>query len=246
MEDSLRVNLEYRVTNLSSTKNKTDAILEFSMDAPGHQLSPALLPSNSDLPARSFRQAERKSEFIPVQGREKKTTTLKRFSKLDEVGDTELLIIVLRSLDDRLSDLRLSMPDGVMDIWARVNGALLPLKAMGEGVNRICHILVTMLSDVDFLFIDEIENGIHHSVHKDIWQAIGQAARELDIQVFATTHSLEMVRAAYEAFSEEDKLEDFRYHRLDRDDAGDIEAVTYNELDLKAVATFDFDFEVRG
>ena len=64
------------------------------------------------------------------------------------------------------------------------------------------------------IFIDEIENGIHHSVQCKVWQAIGQVARELDIQVFATTHSLEMIRAAYEAFKEDDMLDEFRYHRL--------------------------------
>ena len=55
-----------------------------------------------------------------------------------------------------------------------------------------------------------------------------------------------MIRAAYEAFKEAGQLEGFRYHRLDRYDDGVIEAVTYNELDLDAVATFNFDHEVRG
>ena len=222
-----------------------DAILELSMDATGHNLSPALLPSNSDLPARSIGQVARKSAFISMQGREKKTSKLKRFSQLDKVGDTELLIDVLRSLDDRLSDVRLSMPDGVMDIWARVNGTMLPLKAMGEGVNRLCHILVTMLSGIECVFIDEIENGIHHSVQCKVWKALGKLARELDIQVFATTHSLEMIEAAYEAFKDDDPFE-FRYHRLDRKRNGDIEAVTYNKFGMDAVAAFDFEHEVRG
>ena len=228
-------------------KEQLDAILEFSVSAPEHNLSPAYLPSNSDLPSRSFREAELNSEYIPVQGREDRATALKKFSQLDKDGGTALLLVVLQCLEPRLDDIRLSMPDGVMDIWARVNEELLPLKAMGEGVNRVCHMLVTMVSHVDYLFIDEIENGIHYSVQKDIWKAIGQVARELDIQIFATTHSLEMIRAAYEAFKGAGKLEEFRYHRLDRDDdTGEIEAVTYNDLDLDAVATFDFDYEVRG
>ena len=68
---------------------------------------------------------------------------------------------------------------------------------------------MSMTSDIEYLFIDEIENGIHHTVQKDVWKAIGQTAHELDIQVFATTHSLEMVHAAYEAFSESGKLDEF-------------------------------------
>ncbi len=226
-------------------KERIDAILEFSVSAPGHTLSPAFLPSNPELPTRSFREADENSEFVPVQGREDRATALKKFSQLDKEGEATQLIHLLQRLDPRLSDLRLSMPDGDMDLWARVNGALLPIKVMGEGVNRICHILLTMLSGVDYLFIDEIENGIHHSVHKDIWQAIGQAARELDVQVFATTHSLEMIEAAHEAFKNDDPYE-FRYHRLDRKSDGDIEAVTYNKFGMDAVAAFDFEHEVRG
>ena len=55
-----------------------------------------------------------------------------------------------------------------------------------------------------------------------------------------------MIRAAYEAFSEDDKLEEFRYHRLSRSrKTGELRATTYNELDMKAVAAFDFEHEVR-
>ena len=220
------------------------AVLEFSMSASPPRVGTGLLPSNAELPTRSFRQVEQNSEFIPVQGRQKKSATLKQFSQLDQDGETGLLIEVLKSLDERLSDVRLSMPDGVMDIWVRVNGTLLPLKAMGEGINRICHILVTMLSDVDYLFIDEIENGIHHSVQTDVWKAIGEVARQEDVQVFATTHSLEMVRAAYEGFSEDNALDEFRYHRLDRNPKGDIEAVTYNESSIEAAMSTNW--EIRG
>ena len=132
-------------------------------------------------------------------------------------------------------------------IWARINGFQLPLSLMGDGVNHVCHYILTIMSKPEFLFIDEIENGIHHSVQKDVWTGIGKLVRDNNVQLFATTHSLEMIRAAYEAFSADDKLDEFRFHRLDRDrETGDIEAVTYNKRGLEAVAAFDFDFEVRG
>ena len=221
-----------------------DAILEVSVVGYSHNLGPAFYPSKSKFPPRSFPSTDLRSEFIPVQGRPNKTRELERFSKLDANGKTELLIDVLKDFEPHLGDLRLSLPDGITDIWARVNGTLLPLKAMGEGVNRICHILVTMLSDLDYLFIDEIENGIHYSAQKKVWEAIGQLARELDIQVFATTHSYEMIRAAFEAFKDDD-LDDFRFHRLYHDSTtGKIEARTYNEFSINAALSREY--EVRG
>ena len=237
---------ELNIRDIESLKysEAIESILEFSFPIPDVNYGVAYLPSNPKLPTRSFKQLEQDSELIPVQGREQSDRTLKRFSQLDRHGELALLVHVLEKLDHRVSDLRISMPDGVMDIWARVNGALLPLKAMGEGINRICHILVTMMSGVDYLFIDEIENGIHYSVQKDVWKAIGQVARELDIQVFATTHSYEMIRAAHEAFKDDDE-DDFRFHRLYHDSQTDkIEARTYSEFSVEAAVSRNR--EVRG
>ena len=188
------------------------------------------------------------SKFIAVQGRPSKNTTVKQFSKIVREGRLSTIVETLNALDPGLSDIRLLKEYGEELIWSEVNSRYLPIKLMGEGINRVLHFLLTLISYPNgYLFIDEIENGIHYTAQKDVWKAIGQVARELDIQVFATTHSLEMIRAAYEAFSEDKKLDEFRFHRLDRDrETGDIEAVTYNEPALHAIASFDFDFEVRG
>ena len=193
-------------------------------------------------------EVERKSSFIPAQGRPTKKQVASQFSQLEIDGTLSSLIDVLRILEPRLSDLRLLSPDGELIIWAQMQEIRLPLRLMGEGMNHVCNIAITVLTIPNsIIFIDEIENGIHHSVQCEVWKAIGKVARELDVQVFATTHSLEMIRAAYEAFSEDNRLDEFRYHRLDRDEeTGDIEAVTYNEPALDAIASFDFDFEVRG
>ncbi len=68
----------------------------------------------------------------------------------------------------------------------------------------------------------------------DVWKAIGDAARRAEVQIFATTHSLECIRAAHKAFETSDKY-DFRYHRLERGN-DEIRAVTY---DQERLATSD-------
>jgi AAA15 family ATPase/GTPase len=45
------------------------------------------------------------------------------------------------------------------------------------------------------LLIDEIENGIHHTSQREFWRVLFRLAVELDTQIFATTHSLEMLQA---------------------------------------------------
>ena len=66
-----------------------------------------------------------------------------------------------------------------------------------------------------YVLIDEIENGIHHSVMVDVWRAIADAAKRFDTQVFSTTHSWDCIRAAHQAFKDTNE-EDFILYRLDR------------------------------
>ena len=121
---------------------------------------------------------------------------------------------------------------------------------MGEGINRFASLLLLIMSDVsDGMDCSLMKSKMVYTTRCNVTSGkpSGKSRGNLDIQVFATTHSLEMIRAAYEAFSEDKKLDEFRFHRLDRDrETGDIEAVTYNKRGLEAVAAFDFDFEVRG
>ena len=172
-----------------------------------------------------------------------------RFDKMQKAKEIQVLIDGLQVIEKRLVDLRLGTDDRIPVIDADIKlTKLVALHDLGDGMNRMADLILAMHEVSDgMIFIDEIENGLHYTVHTDIWKVINELSLKRRIQVFATTHSLEMIRAAYEAFSEEGKLDEFRYHRLDRDsETREIEAVTYNELDMNAVATFDFDFEVRG
>ena len=189
------------------------------------------------------------TEFLEAMKRTGSSSNAQRFSHLRRSNSTSLLVEALTVIEPRLEGLELLYDGYRTPIYANLGmSGLMPLTSLGEGMNRMTSLILAIIDDtVGVVFVDEIENGLHHNIHRAFWQAIGDLAEKHRVQVFATTHSLEMIRAAYEAFSEADELEEFRYHRLDRDkETGDIEAVTYNELDLDAVATFDFDYEVRG
>jgi AAA15 family ATPase/GTPase len=89
--------------------------------------------------------------------------------------------------------------------------------------------------------VDEIENGLHHSILSKVWQVIGDAARRFDTQIFAATHSFECIQAAHQAFEKSESY-DFQLHRLERI-AGKIQAVTYDQETLAAAVKSDL--EVR-
>lgn len=70
------------------------------------------------------------------------------------------------------------------------------LRSLGDGMSRVFGIALALVNAKNgFLLIDEFENGLHYSVQPDIWRMIFESARRLNVQVFATTHSLDCVKA---------------------------------------------------
>ena len=72
----------------------------------------------------------------------------------------------------------------------------LPIKSMGDGINRILTIILAMVNCQNgFLLIDEFENGLHYKVQEKLWNIIFKLAKDLNVQVFATTHSNDCINS---------------------------------------------------
>ncbi|MDJ0733889.1 MAG: AAA family ATPase [Nostocaceae cyanobacterium] len=65
-----------------------------------------------------------------------------------------------------------------------------PIGSMGDGIWRILGIALAIVSAKDgFLFIDEIDTGLHFTAMSDMWKLVWKTAKKLNVQVFATTHN---------------------------------------------------------
>ena len=116
-----------------------------------------------------------------------------------------------------------------------------PLRTFGEGLNRLFTLALALVNARGgLLLVDEFENGLHYSVQVDVWRMIFRLAKRLDVQVFATTHSRDAVRAFQETAAE--SPEEGVLLRLTRV-GEDIVPTVANEEEL-AVAT-RHDIEVR-
>ena len=87
----------------------------------------------------------------------------------------------------------------------------LPVSLFGEAINKVVDLLVRLVNHPGaILLIDEIENGIHHTNQAEFWRTLFKLSIEFDTQIFATTHSLEMIEAfrdvALEAGIEEEEV----------------------------------------
>jgi hypothetical protein len=165
------------------------------------------------------------------------------YSRALLAGRAETATRAAKHIDDRLGALHIATVGGQAIVHADLGGPRLrPINLVGEGMERACSLMLA-LAEVGggVLLVDEMENGLHYSVLPDVWRAIAQAAKDLDVQVFATTHSRECVEAAHEATADMPK-DTFLFHRLDRIE-GEISSVTYEPDMLRAA--FDTYLEVR-
>jgi AAA15 family ATPase/GTPase len=104
---------------------------------------------------------------------------------------------------------------------------------MGDGMVRLASLVLAIWQARNgFVLVDEIENGLHHTILSKVWQAIRKTAQEFNTQIFATTHSLECIKAAHNTFIEY-KNYNFRLHRLERTKKA-IRSVTYTPETLEA------------
>jgi len=78
-----------------------------------------------------------------------------------------------------------------------------PLRSLGEGTLRFFGIILALVNAQNgLLLIDEVDSGLHYTVHSDLWRLIFQIAERLNVQVFATTHSLDCILGFQQAIQE--------------------------------------------
>ncbi len=181
--------------------------------------------------------------FLATRRRENPEVLAEHFSDLAVDRQQEKVVNILKIVEPRLKDLTVLIRGGGPMIYGDIGKKqLMPLPLMGDGLGRLLSIaLAVPVAQNGILLIDESENGLYYMTISEVWKVIAGLAREYNVQIFATTHSQECVRAAHRAF-EEDGQYDFRLHRLEWV-KGVIRAVTYDQETLGAA--LEVGLEVR-
>ena len=124
-----------------------------------------------------------------------------------------LLLEALRVIEPRLQSIEDNSASGTPMIWGDIGlPELIPLSVMGEGMTRVARMVLAISAAPDgVILVDEIENGLHHSVLPKVWKVVDTAAKQFNTQIFATTHSFECIEAAHEALG----ADGFLLHRLE-------------------------------
>ena len=135
----------------------------------------------------------------------------------------QLILDALRVVEPGLAGVEDNSSSGVPMIYVDVGlSELMPLQVAGAGMTHVARIVLDAASvEGGVLLVDELENGLHHSVLPDVWRVIDKASADFGVQVFATTHSFECIEAAHEALGPDG----FRLHRIEAED-GEHRCVT--------------------
>ncbi|MCX6579215.1 MAG: AAA family ATPase [Candidatus Aminicenantes bacterium] len=154
----------------------------------------------------------------------------------------EKILKILQTVEPRLVNLFLGSENIVYGDMGFTK--LLPLNTAGEGLNNLLAIILAIYeTSGGVVLIDEIENGLHYSTQAILWAAVIEAATAFNVQVFASTHSYETVKAFSAACEKlDDKDDKVRLFRLENE-KDKIRLIDFNHEMLSTAIMKDW--EVR-
>ncbi len=117
----------------------------------------------------------------------------KRFSDLEIKKAEKRVVEALQRIEPSINYVKLIYKTFYCDIG---KDRLIPLNVMGGGMVRLFSIILAIATTPGgVVLIDEIDTGFHYSSLEVMWKAVYEAAKQFDVQIFATTHSYECLRA---------------------------------------------------
>ena len=121
--------------------------------------------------------------------------------------------------------------------------ATAPIGSLGGGFTWLFALaLGAAATPNQMLLIDDIDAGLHHRAMDAMWTMVMEAARRRDLQVFATTHSIDCLTSLRRACERDDRRgEDVRVIRLVK---GGRAAITFTADEL--ATAIEGEVEVRG
>ncbi|MGP0067127.1 MAG: AAA family ATPase [Isosphaeraceae bacterium] len=144
------------------------------------------------------------------------------------------ILDLVREFDPEVDDIKIASFRGVRPAIYLQHKRLgpAPLSVFGDGLRRAVLLAsaLTALKHGGILFIDEIEAGIHVRALNRVSKWLIKAARDLRVQIVATTHSLEAVDAIALATEDQHQLDDLVMFRLEQTEQETRAKRIYGEL----------------
>ncbi|HLX55150.1 MAG TPA: AAA family ATPase [Aquella sp.] len=148
----------------------------------------------------------------------------RNFNIVQKLNKESSLDAILKRFDDSIDGFK------IIDDKPKcyVKNEWLDITEMGDGTRHLISIVISLFYSKDgYLYIDEIDNGVHHEYLPEMWKIIFELSNELDCQVFATTHSRECI----EAFNKSNKDNEGLYIELYRNQKNESIMAKYRDYE---------------
>lgn len=197
-----------------------------------------ILPLNRDRPYRILGRSvgtQDTCEYIHTRNIDKETNS-KLWDNITLSEKENYVIDALKIIEpnvERIAFIDENRKERTAIIKIKGNNNVLPLKSMGDGINRILTIILGLVnSENGYLLIDEFENGLHYSVQEKLWEIIFALSHRLNVQIFATTHSEDCISSFQSILNFDNNYTDGKLIRLDLK-SGEVSQVEFDSNDLK-------------
>lgn len=161
-----------------------------------------------------------------------KINTIEGFDKIQNLKMDKIVVDCLKPIIPNLKSIRISS-DRICEADIGLD-RYISLNALGNGILKIFNYIVNALFVQNgVLFIDEIDNGFHHSSLHNLWISLFEVAYKGNIQIFATTHSYECIKAFNDVYNEKyNSNDDIQGIRIEADKEEKYYPVIYNSEEL--------------
>jgi hypothetical protein len=214
-----------------------------------------LLTKSGGLPSSQLRQArhaqpERQIQFISSESSTAEEI-ISAWAKISLKPEEGLVIQALQALDEDIQGVALQARTAQQYWGPGTRGGFIvklksldqpvPIGSMGDGIWRMLALSIAIaLSKGGTLLVDEIDTGLHYTVMSKMWNLIYAAAKQFDVQVFATTHSYDCVHSLAQIPVDPDPRHRITVQRIE---AHRSQSVPYDQEELTVAASREI--EVR-
>ncbi len=151
------------------------------------------------------------------------------FSNVVKNKREQEIFSILRIIEPHLKDLQLVDNDLMADVGFPQR---LPINVLGDGFRKVLRIVLSIYEYANgIVLIDEMDNGLHYSVMQKLWEAIFDTARKYNVQLFVSTHSIDLLRSLVhflDTSSKTDYQSDVSAYKLFRKEDDEILAIHYD------------------
>ena len=150
---------------------------------------------------------------------------------MDKQDDS--IVNILKEIDPRITKITTISEKGRNQIYVDINlKKLMSSTYMGGGFLRLLNLAITLAND-KIVLVDEIENGLHYTVHIPLIEFIFDTVKKLKRQVFITTHSEEFLEKFIYVMKKNEDISVSAYRCFRQEESMGVNIYSEEELGLK-------------